>query len=172
MANVIQPAIQGHAHIFGINIVTFYFMDALGNPITGWAMPNYQSLKLRHMGTVEKIKNSVGHYTSIISSGEFLECEFEFIPEGASTVADALKSARLPALLSGVFIERAPQIAMGSFSNAINVGGAEPDNAPWFYEGDGSINGANDTKWTATMTLRRYPKITSGKAIDMTSLLP
>lgn len=135
--------------------------------VTGYVSPNMQSLKVGHQAEVERIKNQVGEVTTLISSGDYIECSFDFIPEGGTstdnTIAKAKLSASLPATLAAVTITGLPIIQVGPFTDALNT---NPGNTqPWIYEGGGELSGPNSTKWTLTFTLRRYINITSATPI-------
>jgi hypothetical protein len=124
--------------------------------------PNLKTLRVTHSGTVDKIKNQAGEFSGLIGSGEFLQCEWTYVPEG-TTIANSVLSAMLPGLLTGVTISGLPIIASGPFTDALNTNGANTQ--PWIYEGDGSIQGFDETKWMGNVTLFRYISITSAAAI-------
>jgi hypothetical protein len=158
MPNVTQPFQGGTGHVFGLATFALAVKQADGSTtISGYISPNLQSLKLRHMGTVDRIKGQTGHITGIITSGEYVECDFDFIPEGSS-VANSIASARIPPGGSAATISGLQVIPVGSFDDVFNTG-------VWFYEFEGTYNGVNDGKATTTLTLRRYPNITSGAAV-------
>ena len=147
----------GKGHIFGMG------SGALGiSAVSGYISPNIKTLKLGHTSDVDRIKSQAGGITSLIGSGDYLECTFDFIPEGSS-IANAKLSAGIPAVLSGVTITGLPILAIGPFSDALNTNGTNTQ--PWFYEGGGSVNGESEQKWTSTLPLRRYLEITSATAI-------
>jgi hypothetical protein len=59
-----------------------------------------------------------------------------------------------------------PITAVGSFSDALNVGsGSLPATAKWIYAGGGSIQRSSDGHATLNLTFRRYPLIVGGTAI-------
>lgn len=128
--------------------------------LAGYISPNLQSLRLVHNAEIDKVKGQNGNTKSIASSDDFLECQFDFIPEGSST-ANAKLSAGIPAALAAVVPSGLPVIKMGGWADALNVTSGGQDANPWIYEGGAQINGLADGKWTATMTLRRYVEISS-----------
>lgn len=147
----------GLGHIFSMTGA------ALGiTGLAGYISPNLQTLKVKHGAEIDRIKAQTGNTTSLISSDEYLECTFDFIAEG-STIANAKLSMGIPPALSGVTVTGLPIIAMGPFTDGLNTNGANTQ--PWIYEADGSGNGNADKKWDGTLTLRRYPFITSATAI-------
>lgn len=147
----------GTAHIFGTPATVGIAS------LTGYITPNVQTLDLSHNSDIDKIKSQTGEVSGIISSGDSIECEFNFIPEGTTTL-NAKLSAGIPASLSGITITGLPIIAFGPFTDAFNTNSGNTQ--PWIYEGGGKIKGASDGKWTAIFTLHRYIGITSASALS------
>ena len=127
--------------------------------LSGYISPNLQGGSLSTTADDDEIKGQTGKVTGLIAENDMLECSFDFIPEG-STVANAKLAAGLPPLNSPVTITGLPVIAAAGYADAYNTAAG----GPWFYK-SGRINHLADGKWTATMTLKRYPAITSGTAI-------
>lgn len=155
---------QGKGHVYGLTdqastpvAGTITFKNPDGTSLSGYISPNLQTLRLTHSGDVDEIKDQNGEIVAIITRGERLECEFNFIPEGSSK-ANARASGQMPQLGSSATIANLPIIVTGSLSDSFNA-------ANWFYVGGGTLNGNSDSHWTATFTLRRYPGITTTTAI-------
>jgi len=147
-------AMLGKGYIFSLDGA------ALATGLSGYVSPNLKSAKIRHVGEIERVKGQNAITKGLLSGDEFLELNWDFIPEG-TTIANAKLSAGLPTLLSVVTITGCPVINIGSFSDALNsaVGSI------WIYEGGGELTGESESKWTATFPLRKYLGITSGSAI-------
>ena len=152
-----MSAQQGKGQVYSLSGGTIVLKDLAGVAIVGYVSPNLQSLRVTHNGKLDEIKGQDGEYNAFIASGEKVECEFSFIPQG-STIANAKVSAQFPPLGSAGAISGLPVIACGSFSDVFNTG-------VWYYQGGGSDNGVNDSNWTGTITLVRYPGITTTAAI-------
>jgi len=144
----------GRGHIYGLAGVSCI------TGVSGSVSPNLKTLRFSHTAEVDRIRGQDGNTGSLIAFDEVLELEISFIPEG-STIASAKVSAGLPSLLSGVTLSGLPVIAMGSYADALNTASG----TPWIYEGGGSIDAESETKWAATLPLRRYVGITSAVGI-------
>lgn len=128
--------------------------------LAGYISPNLQSLRANHNASTDASPDQAGDTATLYFTDEILECTFDFIPEGTTT-AQAKISAGLPPAGSGVVITGLPIIQMGPFADALNVGGGGLGSNPWVYEGGGSLSGEAKGRWTATLPLKRYPKITT-----------
>lgn len=128
--------------------------------LSGYVSPNLQTLRVNHTADADRIKGQTGKTTGLIFEDDVLECTFEVIPEG-TTVANAKKSAGLPAAGTAFTLSGLPVIEMGGFADALNDAGT----SPWIYEGGGSINMMANGKSTLTLPLKRYPQITSGTVV-------
>jgi len=146
----------GKGHVYGLVAGTIAFTSPAGAAISGYVSPNIQSLRVTHHGKIDEIKGQDGEFNSFITSGEKVECEFTFIPEG-TTIANAKLAAQFPPLGSSGVISGLPVIICGSLSDVF--GGV------WYYQGGGSDSGPHDANWTGTFTLHRYPGITTTTAI-------
>ena len=144
------------AHVFGLG--TFVCKTLAGVTIGG----NSTGGSLTHESEVDRIKGLDGEFTSLISHGDHLSCEFNMVPE-AATLASAKTACGLPATLTGVSIGGLQIVACGPFSDALNTNGAVT--VPWVYEGGGKINLSNSEKWTMTLPLKRYLNISYVTAI-------
>lgn len=114
--------------------------------------------RIAHNASVDRIKLQTGQTGIIIGNDEALEISVDYIPSGA-TRALAAANARLPVVPSGCTIAGAPELFIGNFgANCLN-------SALWIYEGGGTINGVDDSHWTASFVLRRYEAITNTTAI-------
>lgn len=116
--------------------------------VNGGISPNIGTLRLTHDVTIDRIRGQAGPVTGILGVDDAVECQFDFVPEGASSTA-ARTSAGLPTAPAIVTISGLPVVTIGSFADVFNSGA-------WIYEGGGQINGTQEGKWTATVTLRRY----------------
>jgi hypothetical protein len=148
---------QGKGHVFGLG-ATIAFTKPDGTSLSGYVTPDIQTLRVSHQPKVDEIKGQDGEYNAFIVSGEKVECEFTFIPQG-TTIANAKLSAQMPPIGSSGAISGLPVIPFGSFADVFNTG-------VWYYQGAGSDSGQNDTNWTGTFTLVRYPGITTTTAIS------
>lgn len=165
----------GLTHLFGFQMGTMTFLVKNGDASTtrtNYVQPNIQSLGFTHSLESTKIKGTSGEYVGIILHGEMIECTFDFIPEGTSISIDPTvagspsKSAIFPVVGGSVSITGLPVVAAGSYSDALNTGTTlSPGTNLWIYEGGGTIKGSSDSHWTGSITLKRYPGITSAVAI-------
>lgn len=130
--------------------------------LSGYISPNLQTLRTTHAAEIDRVRNQGGDTSGLIASDEMVECDFDFIAEG-STIANAKKNG-IPGALAGVTVTGLPIIACGPFTDALNTNGVNTQ--PWIYEGGGTITGAHNGKWTATLPLKRYPGITSATVIS------
>lgn len=136
----------------------------LGIPaITGYVAPNLQGARIAHTAEIDPTKGQSGKTTGIMLNDEILECEFEYLPEGASTLAAAVKSASIPRAGAFLQISGLEVVQIGPFTDAYNTNGVNTQ--PWIYVGGGVINATNDGKWTVTLPCRRYPLIPSNAVI-------
>lgn len=129
--------------------------------ISGYISPNMQSGRLTNNADVIDIRNSAGVLASIIANDEFLECSFDFVPEG-SNYANALLSGTLPPIPTFVAITGMMVIPCGPWSDAFNVTSGGLLACPWIYRGGGTVNGTAAGQVTLSMTLRRHQGFTAG----------
>lgn len=130
--------------------------------LSGYVSPNLQSYRFVHAADVEKIKGQAGKTTGVICEDDTLEITLEIIPEG-TTIANAKKSAGVPAAGTAFAVTGMPIIEAGGFTDALNTDGANTQ--PWIYEGGASWNGLAAGKQTMSLPLKRYLQITSGTAV-------
>ena len=147
----------GTAHVFGLGTFVINVTGIGSHPGA-----NTTGATLTHENDVDRIKGTTGEYTGVISSGDSLSCEFNLIPE-ATTLANSLKSASLPAAPTGVTITGMQIVACGPFSDAFNTNAGNTQ--PWIYEGGGRLVVSNSEKWMLTLPLKRYIGITSATAV-------
>jgi hypothetical protein len=160
----------GKAHIFGLATGALSVLQSDGaTPVVGYVSPNLKTLRLSHASKVDEIKGQTGETGSAIASGDSIECTFDFVPEGIMTTpgtgqTNAKASARIPAALSGVLITGLQIIACGPFADALNTDAGNTQ--PWVYMGGGSVSGASESEWTASLPLKRFIGITSAAALS------
>ena len=164
-------ATQGTAPLFGTSAsngspITFTIYDQAGTTLgAGYVMPVVGGFNVTHNADNIRTKDASGDIQSTTGHGEFLECQFDLIPD-ASSPANSRLASRIPPLMSTVVISGADVIACGPFADSINVaGGSPPETSRWIYEGGGSIRMTQDGIAAVSLTLRRYPKIVGGTAI-------
>lgn len=151
----------GPVHIEGLH------NGAINIPsITGYVSPNMQSLRIAHDADSERIKGQSGKTTSVMLNDEVLACDFEFIPEGANSIAGAIKSASIPRAGAFLQISGLNIVQMGPFTDALNTDGVNTQ--PWIYMGGGTLNPVADGKWTATLPCMRFPLIPANATITDT----
>jgi hypothetical protein len=123
--------------------------------VAGTVLMNVQNLRTKQSADVSQVKDQNGEIVAKISSGVFYEVDIDFIPEG-TTIANAVSAAAFPALLAAVTLSAFPVIVSGdgTITDLLN-------SALWVYEGGGQISGVSDKNWSCTMTIRRYPGITT-----------
>lgn len=157
-----MATMQGRGEVFALG-ATIAFTKPDGTSLSGYVTPNMQSLRVSHGTKVDEIKGQDGEFNAFLVSGERIECEFSFIPQG-TTIANAKLSAQMPPAGSSATITGLPILPFGSFTDVLNTNGGNTQ--PWYYQGGGSDSGVNDSNWTGTFTLVRYPSITSTTAIS------
>lgn len=153
----------GKGRIRGLSGGAISAKDGSDVLLSGYVSPNLQSLRVSHQADVKRGLDQDGDIASLSASGEFLECQFDIVPEG-STIANAKKSAGLPPILGTFEISGLPIIAMGAFTDALNTDDANTQR--WVYEGDGEINVLAEDDATMSLTLRRYPNMTGTAVIS------
>ena len=142
----------GYIHAFGT--VAFAQSD-----LSGYVSPLLDTLRLTHTSAVDRIKAQTGGNTkALIAQDETLECTFEVIPQG-TTFANALKAAGVPGALKGFTITGLQIVAMGSWTDALNVTTGGVLGNPWIYLGGATVNGFIDQKWTLSLPLVRFVSI-------------
>jgi hypothetical protein len=151
---------KGHIQGFGSGAIVFTNPDA--TTISGYVSPNLQTLALKGSADNQKIKSqNSGDTTSIIGMDDMVELTFDFIAEGATLLA-AKASASAPQNLAGAAITGLPIISFGRFTDVLNTNGTSTQ--PWIFEMDAQVNGKLQA-WEGSITLRRYPGITSTTSI-------
>ncbi len=156
----------GRGHQIGVDgQTTITFTNPGGSPaISGTISYNKRNIRLVHNGETVRTLDEDGDIVALTFGSEFLEGVFTFIPYG-STYANATASRQLPSLGASAAISGFDIFVMGSFADALNTNGATTQ--PWIYEGGGEDNqNAGLEPSTLTITLRRYPAITSATVIS------
>jgi hypothetical protein len=92
---------------------------------------------------------------------DMVECTFDFIAEG-STLLAAKASAAAPQNLAGAAITGFANYRFGPFHGCFEH--ERHNTQPWIFEMDAQVNGKLQA-WEGSITLRRYPLITSTTAI-------
>ena len=165
---------QGGAHVFGTSevstvpgVLTWINSDASAAG-AAYVSPIITSFDITHHAKEDTTMNQNGDIVATLTCGEYIECSFELIPFGSTTAA-AKDSAYIPPDNSVCTITGMPIIKVGTFTDALNVaGGALPQSAKWIYASGWNLHMVNESKGTARVTLRRYPKLTGGAAILIT----
>lgn len=159
-------ATQGAAPLFGAGAPTFVLNDAAGSAVSGYIMPTVTGYNITHGVASTETKNESGDIDAVTFHGEYIECAFQLLPTGA-TSAEALASARIPQPGATLTISGAPVMAVGSFSDALNVSGSGglPGTAKWIYYGSGTVARSSDGHAALNLTFRRNPLIVGGAAI-------
>ena len=155
----------GRAQTTGIKVGAFTLTDAAagGVTLTGTSTYDHRSLRVVHNATVSNIKNKQGETCALVATDEHLECSFTFIPYGTS-LANAEGALDAPSALAGVELSGMDAFAMGPFTDALNTAG--DGSQPWIYQGGWEVSGTGDGEpWSISLTLMRYPLITSGAAM-------
>lgn len=149
----------GKGHVFGVPAtLSLFAADSTTIIVSGWITPNLQGSGLTHSFEADEIANQAGNIESLIGGmKEKLECEFDFIPRGAS-IAIAKLSSSLPPPLGKCLITGAPIIVVGSWTDAFNTNGTNTQ--PWLYVG-GSLAESAGGKMTGKIKLVRFIGITS-----------
>lgn len=163
---------QGSQPIFGTSASSTPISFTIYRPSdgaslgSGYVMPVVGGFNVTHNAENVRTRDGSGDIQSTTGHGEFIECQFDLIPD-ASTLADSRKSATIPPLMSTIVVANADVIPCGPFADAINVNplGSAPETSRWIYEGGGSIRMTQDGIAAVSLTLRRYPKIVGGTAI-------
>ena len=153
----------GKRHIQGLAGILLTLKNPNGTTLSGYVSPNLQSLKLGHKANNKKILNQSGNTGSIIGTDEYAELTFDFVPQGNNDAA-ARANAGVPQNLGSGTVTGAPIIAFGPFTDVLNTNGVNTQ--PWIYEAEANLDGKLQEEWGGSITLRRYPDITSGTAVS------
>lgn len=151
-------------HLVGVAAGTIVFTNPDGSTLAGTISYNRRSLRVAHNIEVERVSDEDGDVVGLCAGGEFLEGAFTFIPYGTS-IANATASHSVPFPLARAAISGFPVFPMGNFADALNTNSGSTQ--PWIYEGGAEANfdaGVGPSSYS--ITLRRYPSITSGTAIS------
>lgn len=124
--------------------------------LAGYVSPNLQTLRANHNADITEIKGQDGNVNGLIANNDWVECTFDFIPQGA-TVANSKASAGTPAAGTGFTLAGLPIITFSGVVDIFNSGA-------WIYVG-GTFELPADRNAVGSITLRRYPGITSTTAI-------
>lgn len=140
----------GKGHIYSLAGGT------LACSLSGYVSPNLQTLRANHNADVIEIKGQDGNVNGVIANNDWVECTFDFIPQG-STIANSKLSAGTPAAGTGFTIANLPVITFAGIADVFNTD-------DWIYVG-GNFELPSDRNAVGSITLRRYPGITSTTAI-------
>jgi hypothetical protein len=157
-----MATLTGKGHVFGLTGGTLSLKNPDGTTLTGYVSPNLQTLRLVPSAKKDVIPNQGGDTASLIFFDDMLECSFDFVAEGAS-IANAKSSAGIPQSGGHATITGLAIIKCGAFSDAFNTDAGNTQ--PWIFEGDASLNIGAEKKLEGSITLRRYPQITTAVAI-------
>lgn len=139
----------GIARLVGFGAASIEYPD--GDPLTGWAAPNFQGAQITHNAEVVKDKDANGEIVGVSLFGESLEASIDFMPVGA-TVVEAAKSASIPQLGAKILLHSFPIMRAGWSADAWND--------EWQYRGGGSVTLNPDSSATLTLPIEREPEIT------------
>jgi hypothetical protein len=150
-------------HMTGLVFLIEFKQPSDGLVFVAYVQPNLQGMDLGHKAKVDHIiDGATGNTGSLLISDEMLEITFDYIPEG-DAIASALTAAYLPQIGSAGKITTAPIIQIGTFADAFNTGAKYS----WLYEGDASVHGKPEEKWTGKITLKRYASMTDPVGITV-----
>jgi hypothetical protein len=135
---------------------------------TVWGSPEVRDIKVSCGGTITEVLGTNGQYGQIDVTAEYVDITFTILPNG-TTKANALKAMTLCRKGTPFTVTGAPVIqvrgheASALFSDVANSGtlGASPTMFLQSHDLDMSVEG----KATGTITLRRYPGITSATPV-------
>jgi hypothetical protein len=154
----------GKGEVLGLGAGSILFTNPDGTTSSGTVSPKPVSFDATHGGDVMPIKDQNGLTVGYIANDESIEVTFDVVPEG-TTFANALTSAGIPKLLAKAVITGLKIVAIGPFSDGLNVGGAGILANPWIYLGGAKLNGSADKPWGYSITLKRSPNISANTAI-------
>lgn len=131
---------------------------------------NLQSVRISTAGDLIETKDQSGEVSGLTALGDYLEAEFEVLPEGA-TLDAAWEGLKMPPRLTGFNASGfggGNNLPFGPFLidgfNSTGTG-VSTDTMPWIFI-SGSVNGTNTGHWTMTWTMRRYKSITAANVIS------
>ena len=159
---------QGNKYVFG-SPATLSMYDANGSVIVaGYVSPDLESYDLTHECDTEEVRNGNGEVVGHITYNNRLTLTVNFVPVGTSATSatalnERLYGCSLPTGNGTVAITGAPVINVGGYADALNTGSG----GRWIYAGGGSIKTTQTGKATGTITLKRYPAITGGAAVNL-----
>lgn len=153
---------KGRAHLVGITPAgTVVFTQPGGGSLTGTISYNARSMRLVVNGELVEVSDEDGDIVGLVAGAESLQMDFTFIPFGTS-IANATASHAVPQALATAVVSGFPVIPMGGYADAINTGAA----GPWFVVPGSQVPfEAGLNPQGVTITMRRYPSITSAAVI-------
>lgn len=159
---------QGNKYVFG-SPATLTMYDASGSLIvTGYISPDIESYDITHECDTEEVRNAAGEVVGHITYNNRLTLTVNFIPVGtsattATALLERLYGCALPTGNGTVAITGAPAMNIGGYADAINTASG----GRWIYAGGGSIKTTQTGKATGTITLKRFPAISAGAAVNL-----
>jgi hypothetical protein len=157
---VANPQFVGVAEVQGLGAGVVVFTSPAGVALySGSITPKPIKFDAKHVASVKDIKNQNGQTVGFIASDEHLEMTFDVIPEDPTSQANVLIAASIPPMLSKAVITGLKIIAIGPWSDGLNVGGAGILAAPWIYKEGAGLNGDQENPWGINLTLFRYPLV-------------
>lgn len=155
------------ANQIGRGIITGFAGTAVmtwpnGDTLSGTITRNTESLEVTAGGNLREQENSANEVSSLLGSRDYLECSWNFVPDGA-TIAAAVISGSVPQAGAGVAISGFPVIKMGPFSDGLNTNSGNTQ--PWIVQPGARIVGSKEGPWAVQFTARRYIGITSATPI-------
>ena len=156
MANQIgRGIITGFA---GAAVLTWPDASTLSGTITR----NTESLEVSTNANLREQENSSNEVTSLLGSRDYLECSWNFVPDGA-TISAAVISGAVPQSGTGMAVSGFPIIKMGPFSDGLNTNAGNTQ--PWIVQPGARIVGSKEGPWAVQFSARRYIGITSATPI-------
>ena len=133
---------------------------------------NLQGVRIRLAGDLTETRNQSGETSGLEYKGDYLEAEFDVLPEGA-TLANTAAGCQLPPRgtafdakdFGTAKIPIGPFTDSGICSNSGNTVTNVTDTQPWFFN-EGGLDLSSTEQWKAAWTMRRYYAITNGTAIS------
>lgn len=144
---------------------TFTATNADGTSVSGYITPELASASLRQISDTQRTMNYQGDVVAVHSSGLYYECTFRLIPFG-TTGANAKTSAQILSPMATFNIDGLPIVAAAPFTDIFNVTSGGVQANLWIYEDGATLDLSNNSDAGMSLTLRRYPSIAGGTAIN------
>lgn len=151
----------GKAHVTGLaGAAVITWPD--GGTLTGTVSRNIESLDVVANANVNEVNNASGEVGAIFLHGDYLEVNWNFIPDGA-TIAQAKINAALPQAGSRMEVSGFPVIEMGPFTDGLNTDSGNTQD--WVVMPGARAVGSKTGPWTCNFTARRYINISDATPI-------